>query len=338
MRYFFILNPGSKAGSSRRRFDKILGTLDKASIEYDYKITASLKDAYYFSKSANKEGYDVIAAVGGDGTINRVLCGFYKNDGTRISNAKMGVIYTGTSPDFCKSYGIPIDIEEALNVLIENNSQRIQIGRIVLARTFMKEYDGRPVDYGPGFETRYFACCANIGLGAALARMANSGVRGVFGDRTGTFLALVKTLLSYKPCDFWVMTGEKRESLRRVHNMSIGRTFYIASGIKVRNDIKQGDGRFFRFVVKNMRFRDCFGVLGKIYSGNQIHNDGVLCLDYINKIEVLGNSITPEVEFDGDPGGFLPCTIEIAAEGLDIICNTRSKGNEPIKDKMSLGR
>jgi diacylglycerol kinase family enzyme len=336
MRYFFILNPGSKAGSSRRLFDKIFNILDKAEIKYDYRITASLEDAYSFSKTANTNGYDVIAAVGGDGTINRVLSGFFESDGTRVSNAKMGVVYTGTSPDFCKSYGIPTDVEKAVKVLIENSSRRIHVGKIVLARSFSKDYERKPVGYGQTFNTRYFACCANIGLGAALARRANSGVRGIVGDYAGTFIALLKTLFCYRPCDFQVIVDGKHERLQRVHNISIGRTFYIASGIKVKNDIKQNDGRFYRLTVKNMGLCNCLSTIYKVYSGKQIKDDGILALDYIKKIEILGNNNNPEVEFDGDPGGFLPCSIEIADSSLELICEKSRAENEYLEEKITL--
>jgi len=320
MRCFFVLNPGSKGGTSKKLFDRIFELLDKEKVSYDYKITNSLEDAFIFSKNANAKAYDVIVAVGGDGTINRVLSGFYNDDGSRISNGKMGVIYTGTSPDFCKSYGIPLDLEKAVDVILDNKSRKIQIGKIVLAKEFLKEYEGKFVDHRDHFKTCYFACCANIGLGAMLARRANSGIRSVLGDYLGTFTALIKTLLCYKPCDFHVIYDGKCEKIENVHNISIGRSFYIASGIKVKNTLKQRDGLFYRLSVKNMGVRNSISVVKKIYGGNEIVNNGVLDLDYIKKIEICGNNINPEVEFDGDPAGFLPCIIEATNDGLDILC------------------
>ena len=87
-------------------------------------MTECLHDAYLLSKNANNEGYDVIVAVGGDGTINKVLNGFYDDQGKRISRSRFAVIYTGTSPDFCKSYGIPLDIERAVNFIIRGHSKK----------------------------------------------------------------------------------------------------------------------------------------------------------------------------------------------------------------------
>ena len=106
MKYFFILNPGSCSGASEKSFAAIKHILKLRGIEYEYAVTKDLDEAYSLSAQSNRQGYDIIVAVGGDGTINRVINGFYNKEGRRISHAKLGIIYTGTSPDFCRSYNI----------------------------------------------------------------------------------------------------------------------------------------------------------------------------------------------------------------------------------------
>jgi len=324
MRYLFIMNPGSKSGRSRKQFTKILGILEREKVEFDHVITQNLNEAYNLSKMGNNSGYDVIAAVGGDGTINKVLNGFYDAYGRRVSSAKMGVIYTGTSPDFCKSYEIPTDIEKAVKAILRGTTKKIQTGMITLAKSCMKEYEGKPVSDDPVFVTRYFACCANIGLGAALARRANSGIRGVLGDFTGTFIALLRTLIYYRPQDFTICCDGKTNTIRKVHNISIGRTFYIASGIKLKNALKYGDDSFYCLTVRNMRAWNLPGIIKNVYSGKQIITSEVISLDYIKLMDIYGNLQNPEVEFDGDPAGFLPCRISMAADDLEVICECSS--------------
>lgn len=319
MKYLFILNPGSRGGSSNKHFGKILNYMDRKSIHYDYKMTASLEDAYHYSLEGNRSGYDVIVAVGGDGTLNRVLNGFYDSRGKRVSGARMGVIYTGTSPDFCKSYGIPLDLDIALQTLLDDRTREIQIAKVTLAKEFCRDREGLPVTEDCRFITRYFACCANIGLGASLARNANSGIRKIFGDHAGTFMALLKTLALYQPCDFYVSKDGNAGKLENVYSISIGKTAFIASGMKVKSELMESDGRFYNLFVKDMKAGDLFRVLKQIYTGRICSNDGVISLDYCKRIEIYGNIKNPEVEFDGDPAGFLPCRIEMAEESLDLI-------------------
>ena len=136
MNYYFIFNPGSRNGKSKKSISLIRGLLNDRKINYEYGITESMQDAYLLSQKANLSGYDVVVAVGGDGTINKVLNGFYDDNCLRVSKTKMGVVYTGTSPDFCKSYCIPYNsIQKSIDVLLNGNTTKIQIGKIILAST-----------------------------------------------------------------------------------------------------------------------------------------------------------------------------------------------------------
>lgn len=319
MKYFLILNPGSRSGKSSKAFKKIFDMLDKAKINYDYKLTANMDEAYNRSVTANKAGYDVIVAVGGDGTINKVLNGFYDNNGCRISKAKMGVIYTGTSPDFCKSYNIPYDLDSAVNVLIKNNTVKIKTGKITYATKYMPEFENKPVENNNDFQSGYFGCCANIGIGVSLARYANSGIRKIAGDFWGTLISLLRVLVSYKPNDFLICRDGKQERLKNLCSLSIGKTYYIASGIKVNSDLKNEDSHFYNMAVQNLGLKNISYCLRAIYSGRKIKNNNCISLKYCSTIEIYGNNQNPEVEFDGDPAGFLPCKIEMAKDELNLI-------------------
>ncbi len=326
MKYFLILNPGSKGGKSRKKFKTILDILEENNISYDYKITTTLEDATVFSAEANQKGYDVIVSVGGDGTINRVINGFFDPYGKRISHSKLGVIYTGTSPDFCKSYHVPLKIENAMGVLISAKSKKIQIGKISHALHFEKILEGQalPINYHP-MKTSYFACCANIGIGASLAKNANSGIRKWLGDYGGTFISLIKALKKYEASSFTVTLDGKKQILQKVYNIGVGRTTFIASGIKVKNNLQPGDGLFYNLIIKNISFFNCLGILKKIYSGKDIINGPIIALKYAKVIEIYGCNKNPELEFDGDASGYLPCLIESTRDPLDLICEVQNE-------------
>jgi diacylglycerol kinase family enzyme len=174
-------------------------------------------------------------------------------------------------------------------------------------------------------QTSYFACCANIGLGASVARNANSGIRNYIGNFAGTFVSLIKTLLKYQPGNFSVSFDGHIQVLVNVYNIAVGKTTYIASGIKVKNQLTPGDSRFYTLIIKDIRFADWAGVIRKIYSGKRFANNNTMSLQYASKLEVYGNSRNPELEFDGDPRGFLPCVIETARDPLDLICEVHDE-------------
>jgi len=320
MRYLFILNPGSRGGKSKTKFEMIFAFLQNNRVKFDCKLTETLEDAYTFSVEGNLRGYDVIVAVGGDGTINRVINGFYDSQGKRISNSKLAVIHTGTSPDFCKSYDLPLKIDQALNAVLKGKSIKIPMGKIKYIGEYDKKLDGRPLSLThENLQTSFFACCTNIGLGASVARGANSGIRDYIGDFAGTFVSLIKTLITYRPVNLAVCIDGKKQVFENVYNIFVGKTTYIASGIKVKNKLSLRDSRFYTLIIQNIGVANWVSVLRKLYSAKEFANSNTMSLQYAQQIEVYGSSRNNELEFDGDPRGFLPCVIEPALDPLDVI-------------------
>lgn len=315
MKYFLVLNPGSHSGKSRKTFDRLFQLLNTAGIEFEYQITRSLDDAQRISKEMNGEGYDAIIAVGGDGTINGVINGFYDQQGKRRSATKFGVIYTGTSPDFCRSYNIPIKLEEAIERLADPNVINIPVGRITLSNNGAAESKKDTQTE----EVRYFACCANIGLGAALARRANGGIRKIFGDFTGTFISLIYSLLTYRANDFFRSIDGNEEKIKKMVNTSVGLTPFIASGIKLGDYPEKTPRSFYCMTVKELKIKHVIPLIRKVYSGKPFKNTPYLDITWCREIEFDENVKNPEVEYDGDPAGHLPCRIDLAQDSLELI-------------------
>jgi diacylglycerol kinase family enzyme len=270
--------------------------------------TSTLEDARRLCIEGNEQGFDAIVAVGGDGTINQVLRGMYRDDGTRRSQAAMGVVYTGTSPDFCKSYGIPLDHAAAVRLVAAGRSRMITVGRIAL-----KDEQGLE-------QVVFFGCCANIGLGAELARRANSGIRKIAGDTVGTFLSLIQTIGSYEPAPLRLVVDGQERRIEEVWNLSVGRTRLIASGIKVSHELSPADDRFYLMSISQMKLKKWPGILAALYSGKPMKTTESFLFEHCGGVEVKAcDGHRVEVEMDGDPAGFLPCQIGVAQDKLELI-------------------
>ena len=319
MKYFLIMNPMSQGGKSLGRFKKIFTLLDAMHLDYTYELTKSLEHARLLSKKANESNFDVVVAVGGDGTINSVISGFYDGTGNRTSSALMGVIYTGTSPDFCKSYNIPLNINKATHILADPHVRKIKIGKISYCEKNLAKNHGKRLTEVSGVKTGYFGCCVNVGLGPLLARAANSGIRKYLGDKAGTFVSLIKILLAYKADTLDIIRDDTEREINKLYNISIGITPFIASGIQVNHDLTDNDERFYCMIAKNLKFYNIPDLLYTVYSGRKIKNSGFLSLDYCKTLEIPGNYQHPEFEADGDPVGYLPLKIELSKSRLELI-------------------
>lgn len=310
MKCCVIANSQARHGRTRASLDQLHRELERQRIRADFLPCTQLEAAGELSRQANAAGYDVIVAVGGDGTINRVLNGFFDANGRRVSHARMGVVHIGTSPDFCRSYGIPTAVAPAVQTLAEGITRPIPVGRIVCQ-------SAEPRSNGP--RSACFGCCANIGLGAALARSANSGIRNYAGDFAGTFISLIRVLLSCRPCTLELTLDGREQTVSGVYNLSVGKTFYIASGLKVRHELGALDSRFYVLSLRHLSWLNVVHVLRAIYSGRPIRSSRCLSLEYARSVAVSAPGQALEVEYDGDPAGLCPCRIEAAPDPLDLI-------------------
>lgn len=82
-------------------------------------VTFQEGDAAAHAANAAKRGVDVVAAVGGDGTVNEVINGL---DGF---DTPLGIIPVGTANDFARQVGIPADADHAMDVILRRKPRRL---------------------------------------------------------------------------------------------------------------------------------------------------------------------------------------------------------------------
>ncbi len=77
------------------------------------------------TKEAIADGAKVIAACGGDGTVNEVVCGI--DDADAFDQVTLGVLPGGTGNNFAQNIGIET-IDEGFEVLAEGETRQIDLG------------------------------------------------------------------------------------------------------------------------------------------------------------------------------------------------------------------
>ena len=118
----FIVNPIS---GTKKKFpiDDLIDThLDQSQYAYKIHFTTCRGDAIIESKKAVADNYEVVIAVGGDGTINEVAQGLVN------SNVALGVIPRGSGNGFANYFKIPHDPKKAIEVINKSNASLIDTG------------------------------------------------------------------------------------------------------------------------------------------------------------------------------------------------------------------
>ena len=291
-----ILNPGSRSGRGRDLWPIWKSGLRAAGIDYEATVTQGPGDAFRISRDT---GADTVIAAGGDGTINEVLDGLMQS---ARPHRRMGVLYAGTSPDFCRFHGIPTDPRQALQVIVSGRARPVDVFRIEYA--------------GPAGAPRiaHGACSCNVGLGAAVARFANRW-RCLLGDRLGTGLGLLGAVALSKPVDLDLEIDGASHALPRTNHLFVLKNPYIASGLRLNASLRPDDGKLRLAALQDRSPLGLCRLIPSFYSG-----DAHRALFMRDCSHVVIRSAKPrEIEFDGDPRGFLPATIRILPRALHLI-------------------
>ena len=291
-RFLVLANPSSHGGRSGR----ILSLLRELLSEGEFVVLKNIEEASRLAREAT--GYEAVVACGGDGMVNAVARGVLAN---RDNALKFGVLYTGTSPDFCREHGIPTDAEEAVAVLRAGEVREIPV----------LTANGDP-----------FFCSMNLGMGAMVAATANR-LRPLLGDALGTLWPVLREVLHGRRYDVQV-NGEK---ICNVAHAFVTRMPRIAGGLKVALPPLADDEYALWFARDVSRF-GCLRIVWNLYRGNPC-----------GELRVLRGKTTfasvnhVALEYDGDPHGALPVAVGFALRRLRLLVPKR-KGESSCANKI----
>ncbi|MBT7072643.1 MAG: diacylglycerol kinase family lipid kinase, partial [Anaerolineae bacterium] len=152
MKYLVIANPTSRRGKSAEQIPVIEEKLREYALDFDLVRTQKAGHAIQLASQAATDGYDVVIAAGGDGTINEVVNGLMLARKTEQHQPALGIISIGTGNDLIVGLEQEQGVDPACKLIVENNRRKIDVGHLV-------------ADEVP--EGRFFANGVGIGFDAA---------------------------------------------------------------------------------------------------------------------------------------------------------------------------
>ena len=253
---FLVMNPASAGGRTHRNWPAIATALESAGVTFDLHRTTAADDATQAVRAALARGYRTIVLVGGDGTLNEVVNGFFDPEGRPIGGeATLALLPSGTGGDFRRAAGIPASLAAASRLIASGTSRRIDAGR---------------VDFADG-ERRFFINIADCGMGGEVVARINRSAhkRGGLGGSAMFLSASLATLLRYQSRVAQVeIDGVAVE--RDVRSVVVANGRYFGGGMRVAPDAALDDGRFDVVIIAETgRFRALTGI-PSLYRGRHI--------------------------------------------------------------------
>ncbi len=259
-------------------------------------------EATRLSRTALREGYEMVVAVGGDGTLNEVVCGFFDGEQRVAPQAVLGVIALGTGCDFARAIA-QTDLESACARLAGRETRTIDVG---LAR--FTGHDGAPA-------VRIFINVASFGCGGLVSHLVSSRLKAVSGQLAFT-LATLCALAVYRDQHVRLEFDDMPPRTLAITNCAVGNGRYFGAGMQVAPAAEFDDGELDVTIWSGFGWWDFIRKRHSLYDGSHVREPGTQQLR--TRRASATSAATVLLELDGESAGRLPAQLEVLAGALRL--------------------
>lgn len=243
-------------------------------------------------------------AVGGDGTLNEVVNGFFHNGAPIPTTSKLAMLPLGTGGDFRRTLRIPLDVKEAVHVIMAGTPRRLDAGCATYAA-----HDGSTA-------VRHFINIADAGLGGEVVHRVNTGSKAL-GSATFTVVSAL-ALLGWKNKPMTVVIdGSAHEVVAQ--QVVIANCQYFGGGMRMAPSAKPTDGVFDVIVVGNVGKLETARAMGAIRSGTHLDERNTKIQLFYGKRISVSSTEPVRIDLDGEQPGMLPALFEIQPGAIEFI-------------------
>ena len=283
---YLIINKHAGGKRMKNKIGELLDILKKQEVDFSFDFTESKGHAVELAQKAATEKYDIVAAVGGDGTVNEVARGLAG------SGTAMGIIPLGSGNGLARELKIPMNIKKAIDVIIRGKDKPVDIWKM---------------------NNHLFLCAAGLGFDAAVAnKMTLSTKRGFWEYIRLTLIESIST----KPVNLTLLIGnskiEKPVFMASFANASqFGNNAFISPGAKT------DDGLLDVVLIKPM-YKIFYPVLGFALFLRIIHRFKFFERHRVSLV-IIQNASTNLFHFDGESVEMeFPVIISLLKDKLEV--------------------
>ncbi|MBN1835697.1 MAG: diacylglycerol kinase family lipid kinase [Spirochaetales bacterium] len=296
---FFVVNPHSSHGRTaaqwpewRRRVQDVLGRAD-------YALTERHMHAAELAGDALTRGYELVVAVGGDGTLNEVLNGFFSAGVPLHPEAALGYLPSGTGADFARTMGHhERSIEEHIACWREDRLRRLDCGEVRFLAT-------------TGEETRrLFINESSLGFSADTAEAVNRASKH-FRGKLPFFLGVLRTLGALRTPVLHVVVDGTTVHRGPTLLVAVANGKYFGGSMMIAPNAEVDDGQFDVIVIDGMSRLQVLRKIPKIYSGSHLSEPEVHAYRG-SQVHIQASGTEVLLEMDGEQPGKLSADFRIS--------------------------
>jgi len=302
-----VANPQSANGSLGRRWAELQRTITEQFGAFDHRFTRGPGDGAHVTRAALAEGYELIVAMGGDGTISEVVDGFFTPAGKAIRpEAALGVLPFGTGGDFRKTIAAPKELVAGAAALRGRNTEAIDVGQL----TYTTHDDTERV--------LHFINIASFGIGGLVDELVNTTTKAL-GGAVSFALATLRALVEYEPQRVLLSLDGGQATEVEIQNIAVANGRFFGGGMKVAPHARLDDGQFDVVTLKPMGLSDYLLCGHRLYNGTHL---SLAQVEASRASRVVAQPADPAeavlLDVDGETPGKLPATFELLPGALRL--------------------
>jgi diacylglycerol kinase (ATP) len=206
---FVIFNPNSANGRTGHDWEDIEAALEKVFPLMSFFVTTAPAQAAHMVRDALRDGHMEIIAVGGDGTINEALNGFFERGMAVSPDAVFSFVHSGHDSALCRQLGVLPGWRAGVAHLAHARIHKRDLGRVTCLSA-----EGLPV-------TRFFLGGASFGLSASTARaFGRARIARLFGHGFAASLNRLLVRGRWRPTRVRLMS-ESQDEIAGIASVSV---------------------------------------------------------------------------------------------------------------------
>ena len=322
-----IVNPNSQGGTTGKNWNLTYEKIKKfLPTPHRIVFTKKANDGTNLTRKLLKKGYNNIAAIGGDGTINEVANGFFninpKNRSAldpmkfrpepRLSpvNAKaaLWIIPSGSRNVLASSLGIMHQGIDSFRRISHMKKRKIDVIGVTIADK----------DNPASTRSRIVLNAAEMGVGAEIISRSKR-VRGKINNRfLSTVAGIVSTLPTYESneCDIIMDGGRKITSNVTMAVVANGK--FLGGGFNAASRAKITDGKLDVVIMKNSGSLKMLQKLVEMKGDSEYLDEEDILYYQASQVMFLPKNRNMTVSLDGEPVGILPAVFKLYHNALTI--------------------
>jgi YegS/Rv2252/BmrU family lipid kinase len=287
MKALVILNAGAGRGKHADAGRVIADAFNRAGIDHEILTAGKKKKALTKLRKRLNDGFDLVVAGGGDGTVSGAF------DVLHGTDIPLAIIPLGTGNIIAREFNIPVDVEGAINV-ITGPSQKKKIDAMKIGDSV-------------------YILNAGVGISAAVVERTSDKSKSRFGLLA--YISNVMKMLGAQPRRIEISVDGNTHRYRAVE-VAVNNCGVLARTIYPRGpDIRADDGHVDVWILGMQSFFDYFIYFVAVLFGRRRKARFLTA-----KERVVINSATPMiVQADGDLIGTTPVEINVLPSALTIL-------------------